>query len=140
MKTAEVGGGGCMCVGSEQGAKTENLAAVLSYLNCSSLLKTAIALFCSFFLGSLAPFLPKAQPEKAALSKDRSALYFVRTVGVFEPRLQPPKTTIQLLFPQVAAFKMAPILIRGRRPGGQPLMSTFSLATLHIHWRAIHKF
>lgn len=90
MKTAEVGGGACVWVG-EQGAKTENLAAVLSYLNCSSLLKTAIALFCSFFLGSLAPFLPKAHPGKAALSKDRSALYFVRTVGVFEPRLQPPK-------------------------------------------------
>lgn len=43
------GGGKCACVWvGEQGAKTENWA-VLSYLNCSSLLKTAIALFSLSF-------------------------------------------------------------------------------------------
>lgn len=55
MKMAETGGGGaeCSCVWvGEQGANPENLA-VLSYLNCSSLLKTAMfslsfRLFCSF--------------------------------------------------------------------------------------------
>lgn len=67
METAEVGGG--------RVRKQENLAAVLSYLNCSSLLKTAIAL-CSFFQGSLPPFLPEAQLRKGALSKNRSPFYF----------------------------------------------------------------
>ena len=47
MKVAEVGGRECACVWvGEQGA--ENLATVLSYLNCSSLLKTATASFFFF--------------------------------------------------------------------------------------------
>lgn len=132
MKTAEVGGGRVQ--------KQENLAAVLSYLNCSSLLKTAIAL-CSFFLGSLPPFLPEAQLRKGALSKDRNPLLLLSgSSRVFEPHLQPPKTTIHLLFPPVAALKMAPVLMSGRRSGRRPPMSTFSLAALPTHLRASHKF
>ena len=117
MKTAEGVGGKCACVWvGEQGATTESSAG-LSYLNCSSLLKTAIALFSLSFQAVL--LLSYQRHSRGRGHFPRSPLSFMseplESLSLIYTPLKAPYNFPSL--PQVASFKMAPILTR--EEGGQ---------------------